>query len=187
MAEEEKTISDFVQHAKAQLTEFAKIPIFAKHRLPPVGKTFGELKVVYDGEWTYYRRLDAPVRCKFPEDTANLTALPDCAKECWKLLMFRRKTEEIDAFANLLFPLLKSGDIKSFKHNGNSLELPPDGYVIVIYTWGTAERDTLKAKLHATGFTSIPYRRGCKAFERKFGHWKHWYPTDMSLGEVLSK
>jgi hypothetical protein len=176
MIEEEKAINDFVQHAKAQLSEMMKIPVFAKHRLPPVGKEFGELRVAYDGDWTYYRRKDAPIRCKFPEDAANLNELPDCAKDCWKLLMFRRKTTDVNSSVQLLIPLLKSGDIKSFKHNGDCLGDAKDGFVIVIYTEGTAERDTLKAKLHSTGFTSIPYRRGCKAFETKFGHWKQWYP-----------
>ncbi len=63
-------------------------------------------------------------------------------------------------------------------HNGDCLGNAKDGFVIVIYTEGTAERDTLKSKLHSIGFTSIPYRRGCKAFETKFGHWKQWYPGD---------
>jgi hypothetical protein len=177
-AEEEKVIDDFLEHAKTLLKESSKMPILIKQTLP-LGKGFNEFRVVYDGYWTYYHRNDAPVRCKFPEDTANLSALPDCTKECWKLLMFRRKTEDVDDSVKLLLPLLKSGDIKSFKHNGDCLEAAKDGYVIVIYTWGTAERDKLKEKLHATGFTNIPYRRGCKAFEKKFGHWKQWYPGDV--------
>jgi mRNA degradation ribonuclease J1/J2 len=42
-------------------------------------------------------------------------------------------------------------------------------YVIVIYTWGEDQRDKLKQRLRETGFTNIPWRRGCKAFEEQFG------------------
>jgi hypothetical protein len=51
-------------------------------------------------------------------------------------------------------------------------------YVIVIYTWGTEERDRLKAKLHSLGFTNVPYRGGCKMFEAEFGSWKQWFKEE---------
>jgi len=112
--------------------------------------------------------------------------------------MFRRKPEDIETSVKFLISLLKSGEIKSFKHNGNRRTLQEEldatdekrpayarkihlttanegAYVIVIYTWGTEERDRLKAKLHSIGFTNIPYRRGCRMFESQFGHWKQWF------------
>jgi len=113
--------------------------------------------------------------------------------------MFRRKPEDVDASVNLLIPLLRSGEIRSFKHNedvGKKLKvlrydaerkaLVPSSkaaYVIVIYTWGLEERDRLKAKLQSIGFTNIPYRRGCKMFESKFGHWKQWFKDDVAIHE----
>lgn len=135
--------------------------------------------VAYDGYWTRYRKASYSVRCQIPEDVSSITDLPECARNCWKLLMFRRKPEDVEASVKLLLPLLKNGEIKSFKHNGDTEELESlkgkAPYVIVIYTWGAKERDELKAKLHSLGFTNIPYRRGCKAFEKRFGHWKQWF------------
>jgi len=133
--------------------------------------------VAYDGYWTRYRAVGDPVRCQLPEGTSAISEIPDCARNCWKLLMFRRKPGDVQASVNPLISLLKSGEIKSFKHNGDSqtATLP---HVIVIYTWGTEERDRLKAKLHSIGFTSIPYRRGCKMFESRFGHWKQWFKEE---------
>jgi hypothetical protein len=86
--------------------------------------------------------------------------------------LFRKEPQDAEESVNLLIPLLKNGEIKSFKHNADSAEDSDEDYVIVIYTWGIEERDRLKAKLHSIGFTSIPYRRGCKMFESQFGHWK---------------
>jgi len=75
---------------------------------------------------------------------------------------------------------IASSEIKIFKNNGDSRRAvsPNEVYVIVIYTWGTEERDRLKTKLHSIGFTKIPYRRGCKMFESKFGHWKQWFKEE---------
>jgi hypothetical protein len=149
--------------------------------LVPTGGVFEQefdgFNVTYSGYWTRYRVVDDPIKCQLPEDTSEITELPDCAMNCWKLLMFRRKPEDVEASVKLLLPLLKSGEIKCFKHNGDSqiANLSNESFVIVIYTWGIEERDTLKAKLHSIGFTSIPYRRGCKMFESKFGHWKQWF------------
>jgi hypothetical protein len=132
--------------------------------------------VAYDGYWTRYRVADDLGRCQIPEES-EIKELPECAENCWKLLMFRRKPDDVVTSVNLLIPLLKSGEIRSFKHNGDAqtAALSNEPYVIVIYTWGIEERDMLKAKLHSVGFTSIPYRRGCKMFETKFGHWKNWF------------
>ena len=132
--------------------------------------------VAYDGYWTRYRIVHAPVRCKVSEDLlSGVNELPECARDCWKLLMFRRKPQDVEESVKFLLPLLETAEIKSFKHNGNAKTKVVPPYVIVIYTWGTEERDRLKKKLHFIGFTNIPYRRGCKAFERRFGHWKKWF------------
>jgi hypothetical protein len=163
-----------------------------------LAQDFDSFKVIYDGFWTRYMRDDDPVTCQLPEDSADVSVLPECARKCWKLLMFRQKPEEVEASVKLLIPLLNSGELKSFKHNGDRRtlqehldatdELRPtyarrihltrvqeSSYVIVIYTWGIEERDKLKAKLHSLGFTNIPYRRGCKMFEAHFGSWKQWF------------
>jgi hypothetical protein len=171
-----------------EFLEFAKTSILKGVALE---QKFDGFCVAYDGYWTRYRIVDAPVRCQLPEDTSEITELPECARNCWKLLMFRRKLEDVEASVRLLIPLLKSGEIKSFKHNGDVgkelkvlryddkrkalVPTSETAYVIVSYTWGTEERDRLKAKLHSIGFTNIPYRRGCKMFESKFGHWKQWF------------
>jgi len=148
-------------------------------RGPALEQEFDGFYVAYDGYWTRYQAVNYSVRCQVPEDTSNTPNLPQCARNCWKLLMFRRKPEDVEASVRLLLPILKSGEIKSFKHNGDASKLETlkgkAAYVIVIYTWGTKERDKLKAKLHSLGFTNIPYRRGCKAFEKRFGHWKGWF------------
>jgi hypothetical protein len=157
-----------------EFLEFAKTSVLKGVTLE---QEFDGFCVAYNGYWTRYRIVDAPVRCQLPEDTSEITELPECARNCWKLLMFRRKPEDVEASVRLLIPLLKSGEIKSFKHNGDSHRTvsTKEAYVIVIYSWGTEERDKLKAKLHSIGFTNIPYRRGCKMFESKFGHWKQWF------------
>jgi hypothetical protein len=92
--------------------------------------------------------------------------------------MFRKEPKDIEDSVNLLFPLLKNGEIKNFKHNAHTALGPGKDYVIVIYTWGIEERDRLKAKLNSIGFASIPYRRGCKMFESQFGHWKQWFKEE---------
>ena len=46
--------------------------------------------------------------------------------------------------------------------------------VLVIYTKGIEERDAVLAKLTNKIGKTLPYRRGCKAFEEHFGHWKTW-------------
>jgi len=157
-----------------EFLEFAKTSVL---RGVTLEQDFDGFCVAYDGYWTRYTIVDAPVRCQLPEDTSEVTELPECARNCWKLLMFRRKPEDVEASVRLLIPLLKSGEIKSFKHNGDSQRAVPtnEAYVIVIYTWGTEERDRLKEKLHSIGFTNIPYRRGCKMFESKVGHWRRWF------------
>lgn len=182
MAEDLRAIREFLEFAKSSI-----------QRGVALKEEFGGFSVVYDGYWTRFRVVDDSVRCQIPEDTSMITKLPECARNCWKLLMFRRKPEDIEASINLLIPLLKSGEIKSFKHNGDRGELKvvrydskkktlaptnEEAYVIVIYTWGTEERDGLKAKLHSIGFTNIPYRRGCKMFEKNFGHWKQWFKDE---------
>ena len=161
-----KTIHRFLEFAKA-------VPLKGK----ALKKQFEGFSIIYDGYWTRYKITDAPLRCQLPEEPSELLVLPECARNCWKLLMFRRKREEVQTSVDLLTPMLKEGEIKALKHNGgcHEADLPTDSFVIVIYTWGTEERDELKAKLHSNGFTSIPYRRGCKMFESRFGHWKQWF------------
>jgi hypothetical protein len=180
MIEEDlERIHEFLEFAKASVKKGVALE-----------QEFDGFCVAYDGYWTRYRVVNDSVRCQLPEDSSDINELPECARNCWKLLMFRRKPEDIEASVKLLIPLLKSGEIKSFKHNGDVGKLRPlryndeekklaptneAAYVIVIYTWGIEERDGLKAKLHSIGFTSIPYRRGCKMFESRFGHWKQWF------------
>lgn len=150
--------------------------------IPALEQKFHGFSVAYDGYWTRYRSPDHVVRCQVTENTSGITDLPECARKCWKLLMFRSKQENVETSVRLLLSLLKSGEIKSFKHNRDAAKpkSPKDKatYVIVIYTWGTEERDGLKAKLHSLGFNSIPYRRGCEAFEKRFGHWKEWFKNE---------
>ena len=187
---EYERIREFLQLARSSLKRGA------------LEQEFDGFNVAYDGYWTFYRRSDDPVKCELPEDSLDLSVLPECARYCWKLLMFRRKPEHVEASVKTLLPLLKSGEVKSFKHNGDRRTLQeqldatdelrpayarkirltrvqePSDYVIVIYTWGTEERDRLKARLHSIGFTSIPYRRGCKMFEARFGSWKQWFKEE---------
>jgi hypothetical protein len=166
MAEDLGKIYEFLEFAKTSVPKGAVL----EHE-------FDGFCVAYDGYWTRYRVGDDLIRCQLPEDTSEISELPECARNCWKLLMFRREADDVEASVNLLIPLLKSGEIRSFKHNGDSQTAyrSNESYVIVIYTWGIEERDNLKAKLHSIGFTSIPYRRGCKMFESRFGHWKNWF------------
>jgi hypothetical protein len=174
MSKKRKGTAEKNQEKIREFLEFAKTLVF---KGVAIEQEFDGFRVAYGGYWTRYRVVDDPIRCQLPEDTSEIAELPECARNCWKLLMFRRKPEDIEASVNLLIPLLKSGEIKSFKHNGDSQTAIPSNepYVIVIYTWGTEERDSLKTKLHSLGFTSIPYRRGCKMFESRFGHWKQWF------------
>jgi hypothetical protein len=141
-------------------------------------RDFGEFRALYDGYWTRFRWInsDWDQRCKF-EEALQLPSVPECARHCWKLLMFRRKPEDVWESMNYVLPLISRGEISTMKHNADrQIDIGADGYVIVIYTWGEEQRDTVKRKLQATGFTSIPWRRGCKAFERRFGHWRTWFP-----------
>jgi hypothetical protein len=71
--------------------------------------------------------------------------------------MFRKEPKDVEDSVNLLFPLLKNGEIKSFKHNADAVLDRDNDHVIVIYTLGTGERGSPKAKLHSLGFTNIPY------------------------------
>jgi len=165
-----------------RIQEFSSLAKSLALKGPALEQEFDGFYVAYDGYWARYRNVDYFVRCQVPEDISSTTDLPECARNCWKLLMFRRKPKHVEASVRFLLPLLKNGEIDSFKHNGDAGELEtPKGkapYVIVIYTWGIEERDRLKAKLHSLGFTSIPYRRGCKAFEKRFGHWKEWFKDE---------
>lgn len=89
--------------------------------------------------------------------------------------MFRESAEEVWQSTCILLSLLVKGEIQDLKHNGDRLfDEIRKGYVIVIYTWGEEERDRVKQKLRAVGFSDVPWRRGCKAFEQRFGHWKSW-------------
>jgi len=38
--------------------------------------------VAYDGYWTRHRVVDDPVRCQLPEDSSEITELPECARDC---------------------------------------------------------------------------------------------------------
>jgi len=160
---EMKAIRKFIEFAKSTIQKGIGIE-----------QDFGAIMVGYDGYWTRYRAKGCVPRCVIPEDRQT-DVLPKCAEHCWKLLMFRKKPEDIDKSVDSLLPLLKEGEIKSFKHNGERTVETKLDYVIVIYTWEVEERDTLKAKLHSLGFQNIPYRRGCKSFEKNFGHWKTWF------------
>lgn len=177
--EELKKIHEFLEYAKTSIRGGIVLE-----------EEFDGFRIAYDGYWTRYSVINDVDRCQLPEDSLEINELPECARYCWKLLMFRRKPEDLEASVKLLIPLLKSGEIKCFKHNGdvgkhrilrydnkNKTLIPVNDapYVIVIYTWGTEERDSLKTKLHSVGFTNIPYRRGCKMFERRFGHWRQWF------------
>lgn len=160
---EMKALREFIEFAKSAVEDGVGIE-----------QDFGVFLVGYDGYWTRYKVKDYVSKCVVHEDR-QIDALPDCAKYCWKLLMFRKKPEDVSKTADLLLPLLKGGEIKVFKHNGERKVETEHNYVIVIYTWGAEERDALKAKLHSLGFQSIPYRRGCKSFEAAFGPWKTWF------------
>jgi len=138
---------------------------------------FGHFQVAYDGYWTRFRSrsCDWDEQCRF-EEAMQLPSLTECARYCWKLLMFRRRPQEVWESMGYLLPIISRGRIRSLKHDGDRLV---DGehqrYVIVVYTWGHHQRDTLKRELHAAGFTCIPWRRGCKAFEARFGPWRAWF------------
>ena len=175
MTEEDlRRIQKFLGQAKWMLALNPLIPVLEQR--------FHGFHVAYDGYWTRYRTPDHLVRCQVPENKSSITDLPECARKCWKLLMLKGTPENVETSVRFLLSLLKSGEIKSFKHNRDaSKPQSPKGkatYVIVIYTWGMEERDELKAKLHSLGFTSITYRRGCNAFEKRFGHWKEWFKNE---------
>lgn len=161
--EEKRAIRKFIEFAKSTVQKGVGIE-----------QDFEDLSVGYDGYWTRYKVKDYVSKCTVPEDR-QINVLPECARHCWKLLMFRKKPEDVNKTADFLLPFLKEGEIKSFKHNGERTVETKLDHVIVIYTWGLEERDTLKAKLHSLGFQNIPYRRGCKSFEKNFGHWKTWF------------
>jgi hypothetical protein len=158
---------------------FPSSPLHYKEaRLRELARDFGKFRVLYDGYWTRFRwkASDWDQQCRF-EEALQLSSLPVCARYCWKLLMFRRKPEDIWESMEYVLPLISRGEISCMKHDADRLiDIGADGYVMVIYTWGEEQRDAVKQRLHATGFTSIPWRRGCKAFERRFGHWKTWFP-----------
>lgn len=151
---EMKAIREFIEFAKSTVRKGVGIE-----------QDFGDFLVGYDGYWTRYKIKDHITKCVVPEDR-QIDVLPECARHCWKLLMFRKKPGDVNKTADFLLPLLKEGEIKSFKHNGERNIKTKLDYVMVIYTWGVEERDTLKAKLHSLGFQNIPYRRGCKSFEK---------------------
>jgi len=137
---------------------------------------FGNFYIRFDGYWTYFRHESDhhAELCKF-EEAMGLDVLPDCARYCWKVLLFSNNSKDVEKSIEILLPLLKKGEITVFKHNGDRLFFVGREFVIVMYTWGTQERDNLKAKLHSLGFKNVPYRLGCKAFETRFGHWKTWF------------
>jgi hypothetical protein len=156
----------------------SRLLLYKEARLHEVANDFGEVRVLYDGYWTRFRwkNSDWNQRCNF-EEVSQLPSLPECARYCWKLLMFRRKPEDVWESMEYVLPLISRGEINSMKHNADRpIDIGADGYVMVIYTWGEEERDAAKQKLRAAGFTSIPWRIGCKAFESRFGHWKTWFP-----------
>jgi hypothetical protein len=192
-----KDRNEISESNRKKIREFLEVAKTSVIRGVALEQEFDGFRIMYDGYWTRYRAPNDFERCQLPEDTLESSTLPECARNCWKLLMFRRKPED-EASVNLLIPLLKSVEIKSFKHNGDRRTLQEEldatdelrpayarrihltkvketTYVIVIYTWGTEERDKLKEKLHSIGFTNIPYRRGCKMFESRFGPWRQWF------------
>jgi len=172
-----KKKKDMIDEDLERINEFLEFAQASVKKNVTLEQEFDGSCVAYNSNWTRYRIVEAPVRCQLPEGTSEITELPQCARNCWKLLMFMGKPEDVEVSVKLLIPLLKSGEIKSFKHNAYRQRAVStnEAHVIVIYTWGTEERDRLKAKLHSVGFTNIPYRRGCKIFESKFGHWKQWF------------
>lgn len=138
---------------------------------------FGDFAVAFDGYWTRLRSGNSKWedRCRF-EEVMDSPSLPQCAEYCWKLLMFRGSSEEVWTSMEYLLPIICRGEIKSLKHDGDRLVSGGyEQYVIVIYTWGQEERDKLKRALHSIGFTNIRWRRGCKAFEERFGPWRTWF------------
>jgi hypothetical protein len=140
---------------------------------------FGNYSVVFDGYWTRFRSRNSSwkdQKCRF-EEAMKLPRLPECAEHCWKLLMFRKRSQEVWESMKYLLPLIRQGEIEALKHNGDRLLEEQRERVIVIYTWGEAERNKLKQRLHGMGFTNIPWRRGCKAFEKRFGPWRTWFKS----------
>lgn len=74
--------------------EFAKSSV---ERGITLQQEFDGFSVAYDGYWTRYRVGDAPVRCQIPENhLSGVNELPECARYCWKLLMFRRKPHDVE-------------------------------------------------------------------------------------------
>lgn len=150
---------------------------YKEARFRELTRDFGKFRVLYDGYWTRFRwkNSDWDRRCRF-EEASRLSSLPECARYCWKLLMFRREPEDVWESMEYLLPLISGGEISSMKHNADRLTgIGPDGYVMVLYTWGEDQRNRVKKTLHATGFTNVPWRRGCKEFERRFGPWRNWF------------
>jgi hypothetical protein len=148
-------------------------------QIMPITEDFGNFLVAFDGHWTHFWSKDSQWedRCRF-EEAMELPRLPDCAQHCWKLLMFERRSEEVWESMERLLPFISQGEIEALKHSGDAvLSGGHQEYVIVIYTWGQDQRDKLKERLHQAGFTNIPWRRGCKAFEERFGPWRTWFKS----------
>ena len=146
-------------------------------QLTPIIGDFGSFLVVFDGYWTRFQSKNSSWkdRCRF-EEAMELPRLPDCAQHCWKLLMFRKKPEEVWGSMEHLLPFMSRGEIEALKHSGDRpVDREHQEYVIVIYNWEQDERDRLKRRFHQVGFTNIPWRRGCKAFEQRWGPWRDWF------------
>jgi len=161
-----------VQEEKRWIDRFIK---FAKFwGVFPVEEDFGAFLVRYDGHWMQYKVKGFVEKCLVTEDQ-QVKALPECAKYCWKLPMFKKSQREVNEVVGLLLPLLKEKKIRSFKHDAERSIGTGAGYIIVLYAWGEKERDSLKERLQSLGFAGLECRRGCEGFEKKFGNWKNWF------------
>jgi hypothetical protein len=70
--------------------------------------------------------------------------IQECARDCWKLLIFRKRSEEVWGSMEHLLPFISRGEIEALKHSGDRhVDREHQEYVIVIYTWGQDQRDRL--------------------------------------------
>ncbi len=122
------------------------------------------------GEGWDYGRCNVCVQQVYSVGTPN-----DYTLNCWKVLIFEDAVTDFNAVKNYLIQRASSDRrlMGKIGKGENSLAL--------VYTTSELERDVVRKSIFddlksmsLLKKNFLPYRRGCKAFEKILGPWKQW-------------
>jgi hypothetical protein len=131
-----------------------------------------------EGEGWEYARCN---RCI--EHVYSTRSPSDDTVNCWKVLVFK------DAVTD--FEQVKSYLLEGAKQDTRWLgKFRRDDALAVVYSTSEPQRNAMKGKIYTdlknAGLLKkdfLPYRRGCKAFEKVLGPWREWKAGEVKFPE----